>query len=404
MKKGVSVISIFTLDQLPPLSNKRVLLRVDYNVPIQNGKVSDATRIAKSAPTITRLLDAGAKVILLSHLGRPDGKVMPEFSLAPLLPEIEKFLGGKVLFSPDCVGDNALSALRHLKAGEILLLENLRFHAGEEKNDPAFATQLAALGDIYVNDAFSAAHRKHASTYGLARLLPCAGGILMQQEIEALSCALENPARPAMAVVGGSKVSSKIDVLNNILPRVDVLAIGGGMANTFLLAQGMEIGKSFCDRESADVARAVMQKAKEMGKEILLPIDAACAPELKPNALAQYFPANAIPKDQMILDIGPDTAKLWAEKITRVKTILWNGPLGVFETPPFDAGTNAVAKAVAKSTKSKTLLSVAGGGDTVAALESAGVVQDFSFVSTAGGAFLEWIEGKELPGVAALRG
>ncbi len=385
------------------MSNKRVLLRVDYNVPILNGKVSDATRIEKSMPTIAQLLDAGAKVILLSHLGRPDGKVMPEFSLAPLLPEIEKLLGRKISFAPDCIGDAALSASQNLRPGEILLLENLRFHAGEEKNDPAFAAQLAALGDIYVNDAFSAAHRKHASTYGLAKLLPCAGGILMQQEIDALSRALENPARPAMAVVGGSKVSSKIDVLNNILPRVDILAIGGGMANTFLLAQGIEIGKSFCDRESADVARAVMQKAKEIGKEILLPIDAACSLELKPGASAQFFPANAIPKDQMILDIGPDTAKLWAEKIAQVKTILWNGPLGVFETPPFDAGTNAVAKAVANATKSKALLSVAGGGDTVAALESAGVVQDFSFVSTAGGAFLEWIEGKELPGVAALR-
>lgn len=385
-------------------AGKRVLVRVDYNVPLKNGVVTDATRIVRSADTIKNLSDRGAKVILLSHLGRPDGEKKMEFSLSPIAAEVSKALGGKpVQFLSDAVGDAGLAAaIQKLPNGAVALLENMRFYPGEEKNDPAFVAQLAALGDIYVNDAFSAAHRAHASTEGLAKKLPAAAGLLMQAELNALQSTLDNPQRPAMAIVGGAKVSSKVDVLLHLLSRVDILAVGGGMANTFLLAQGYNIGKSLCDKESIDIAKKILSSAKEQNKEVLLPIDTIVAPELKAGVATAIAPVSAIPADQMILDIGPASVVKLAQKLASVKTVLWNGPMGVFEVPPFDAGTNALAREVARLTEARKILSVAGGGDTVAALEHAKVADQLSYMSTAGGAFLEWLEGKELPGVAAL--
>jgi phosphoglycerate kinase len=390
-----------TLDDLD-VSGKRVLVRVDLNVPMKDGKVTDATRIERAVPTLAELAAKGARVIVLSHFGRPDGKRVPEMSLKPLVEPLSEALGKPVAFAEDCIGPLAEEAVRGLKPGEVLLLENLRFHKEEEKNDPGFIDKLSVLGDIYVNDAFSAAHRAHASTEGLANRLPAAAGRLMQTELEALDKALGKPARPVCAVVGGAKVSTKLDLLGNLVGRVDKLIIGGGMANTFLHAQGIGVGKSLSEKDLAPTALDILAKAKAANCKVLLPVDAVVAPEFKANAPYQVVDIHACPDDQMILDVGPESIALYVEELTDCATLVWNGPLGAFEIKPFDAGTVALAEAVARLTSAGKLLSVAGGGDTVAALAAAGVVEKFSYVSTAGGAFLEWMEGKTLPGVAAL--
>ncbi|HYR65972.1 MAG TPA: phosphoglycerate kinase [Reyranella sp.] len=390
-----------TLDNLD-VSGKRVLVRVDLNVPMKDGKVTDATRIERAVPTLAELAAKGARVIVLSHFGRPDGKRVPEMSLKPLVEPLSEALGKPVAFAEDCIGPLAEEAVRGLKPGEVLLLENLRFHKEEEKNDPGFIDKLSVLGDIYVNDAFSAAHRAHASTEGLANRLPAAAGRLMQTELEALDKALGKPARPVCAVVGGAKVSTKLDLLGNLVGRVDKLIIGGGMANTFLHAQGIGVGKSLSEKDLAPTALDILAKAKAANCKVLLPVDAVVAPEFKANAPYQVVDIHACPDDQMILDVGPESIALYVEELTDCATLVWNGPLGAFEIKPFDAGTVALAEAVARLTSAGKLLSVAGGGDTVAALAAAGVVEKFSYVSTAGGAFLEWMEGKTLPGVAAL--
>jgi phosphoglycerate kinase len=391
-----------TLDDLD-VAGKRVLLRADLNVPMQDGKVSDATRIERLVPTIDELVRKRAKVIVMSHFGRPKGKPDPAFSLRPLVAPLSAALGGRsVAFAEDCVGAAAQRVVDALPEGGVALLENLRFHAEEEKNDPAFAAQLAALGDLYVDDAFSAAHRAHASTEALAHLLPAAAGRLMQAELEALSKALEAPQRPLAALVGGAKVSSKLDLLNFLIAKVDVLVIGGAMANTMLFAQGKSVGKSLCERDLAETARAILVKAAATKCRLVLPVDAVVAREFKAGAASETVPIDRIPDDAMILDVGTATVAAIERELGACRTLVWNGPLGAFETPPFDRGTVAVARAVAALTKSGKLLSVAGGGDTVSALAHAGVVDDLSYVSTAGGAFLEWLEGRELPGVAAL--
>lgn len=391
-----------TLDDLAP-QGKRVLVRVDFNVPIKDGRVTDATRIERAAPTLRELSDKGAKVIALSHFGRPQGKPDPAFSLKPLVEPLSRALGGKpAAFATDCIGTAAERVVGAMKPGDVALLENLRFHPGEEKNDPGFARALAALGDLYVNDAFSAAHRAHASTEGLAHLLPAAAGRLMQAELEALGSALETPERPVLALVGGAKVSTKLDLLNSLVGKVNVLVIGGAMANTLLFARGVEVGKSLSERDMAETARGVLAKASEAGCEVVLPVDAVVAREFKANAATETVAISSVPKDAMILDIGPKTVAAIRAKLEASKTLVWNGPVGAFEIPPFERGTVAIAKVVAELTRAKRLRSVAGGGDTVAALAVAGVTEDLSYVSTAGGAFLEWLEGRELPGVAAL--
>ncbi len=391
-----------TLDDIA-VAGKRVVLRADLNVPIKNGKVTDETRILRLTPTIAELARKGARVVVLSHFGRPGGKPVPEMSLMPLSAPLAKALGGlKVHFAADCVGPAAEGAANALPAGEILLLENLRFHAEEEANDAGFAKQLAALGDIYVNDAFSTAHRAHASTEAIARLLPAAAGRLMEAELKALGAALEKPERPLAAVVGGAKVSTKLDLLGNLVAKVDHLVIGGGMANTFLNAQGFPVGKSLCEHDLADTARDVLAKAKARGCMIHLPTDVVVAKEFKAGAENRVVAREKVGAEDMIVDIGPYTARQLTHQLEKWKTLVWNGPLGAFELKPFDAATNVVAKAAALLSKEGKLLSVAGGGDTVAALNNAGVAGDFSYVSTAGGAFLEWLEGKTLPGVAAL--
>ncbi|HXP77066.1 MAG TPA: phosphoglycerate kinase [Stellaceae bacterium] len=391
-----------TLDDLSP-RGKRVLVRVDLNVPLKDGRVSDATRIERAAPTLRELSEKGAKVIVLSHFGRPKGKPDPAFSLKPLVEPLSQALAGKpVAFAADCVGPEAERVVAAMKPGDIALLENLRFHPEEEANDIGFARGLAALGDLYVNDAFSAAHRAHASTEALAHLLPAAAGRLMQAELEALGAALETPRRPVAALVGGAKVSTKLDLLNFLVRKVNILVIGGAMANTLLFARGIEIGKSLSERDMAETARGVLTKASEAGCAVALPVDAVVAREFKANAAAETVAIESVPKDAMILDIGPRTVAAIAAKLEASKTLVWNGPLGAFETPPFERGTVEVARRVAELTRAKRLLSVAGGGDTVAALAQAGVTGDLTYVSTAGGAFLEWLEGRELPGVAAL--
>lgn len=390
-----------TLDDLD-LAGKTVLVRVDFNVPMSGGKVTDLTRIERAAPTIRDLTRKGAKVLLLSHFGRPKGKPNPEMSLQPLVPAIAKVLGQDVAFAADCVGAAAQEAVKKLAPGGIVLLENLRFHAGEEANDPEFSQALATLGDAYVNDAFSAAHRAHASTEGIARLLPAAAGRLMQAELEHLAAALEQPRRPVVAVVGGAKISSKLDLLGNLVARVDMLVIGGGMANTFLNAVGVKVGRSLCEHDMAGTAKEILEKAKAAGCDVVLPTDAVVAAEFAAGAASEVVSVKAVPADKMILDVGPATAEHLARRLADCATLVWNGPLGAFEIPPFDAATNSVAQAAAKLTKAGKLLTVAGGGDTVAALAHAGVLEDFSYVSTAGGAFLEWLEGKTLPGVKAL--
>jgi phosphoglycerate kinase len=391
-----------TLDDIA-VAGKRVVLRADLNVPIKNGKVGDETRIVRLAPTIAELAEKGARVVVLSHLGRPAGKAVPEMSLRPLAEPLARALGGKkVHFASDCIGRAAQVAVKLLGPGDVVLLENLRFHAGEEANDAGFARQLAALGDLYVNDAFSAAHRAHASTEAIARLLPAAAGRLMEAELRALGAALENPRRPLAAIVGGAKVSTKLDLLGNLVAKVDHLVIGGGMANTFLNAEGFPVGKSLCERELAGAARDVLARAKAKRCAVHLPTDVVVAAEFKANAAHEVVARDRVPPDRMILDVGPYSARAFAHLLERTRTLVWNGPLGAFELKPFDAATNTLAKAAARLTTEGKLLSVAGGGDTVAALNNAGVAGDFGNGSTAGGAFLEWLEGKPLPGVAAL--
>jgi phosphoglycerate kinase len=390
-----------TLDDLD-MAGKHVLVRVDINVPVENGRVTDATRIERIVPTLKDILAAGGKPVLLAHFDRPKGKVVPEMSLRQLVPALEAALGVPVKFAEDCIGGPAKRAVAEQAEGEVVLLENTRFHAGEEKNDPMLAASMAALGEIYVNDAFSAAHRAHASTEGLAKLLPAAAGRLMAEELSALDAALGNPERPVVAVVGGAKVSTKLDLLANLVRKVETLVIGGGMANTFLAAQGLPVGNSLAEHEMADTARDILARAGEAGCTILLPSDIVVAREFRAGAEAQVLPANGCPEDAMILDAGPDTVERITAALAAARTLIWNGPLGAFEIPPFDAATGAAAKAAAELTRAGKLKSVAGGGDTVAALNAAGVADDFTYVSTAGGAFLEWMEGKTLPGVAAL--
>ena len=395
--------SFRTLDDLDP-HGKRVLVRVDFNVPMQDGEVTDATRIVRAAATLTELTVKGARVVALSHFGRPKGKRESSMSLEPIAKALGEALGGvKVAFADDCIGEPAEKAVAALRDGGLLLLENLRFHAGEEKNDPAFADALASLGDVYVNDAFSASHRAHASITGLAERLPAYAGRLMQAELEALSAALGGGERPAAALIGGAKVSSKLEVIGHVLDRIDVLVIGGGMANTFLNAKGVGVGRSLCERDLADTAREIMGKAEAKKVRIVLPVDAVVAPTLEENIPTRTVGINSVAADDMILDVGPRTVEAIEAALAGCRVLLWNGPLGAFEIPPFDKGTTATARAVAKLTEAGKLKSVAGGGDTVAALAHAGVVDDLTYVSTAGGAFLEWLEGKELPGVAALR-
>ena len=392
-----------TLDAID-VAGKRAIVRADLNVPMKQGRVTDTTRIDRSAATVQALLDKGAAVIVISHFGRPDGKRVPEMSLKPVVEPLSAALGGlPVAFAEDCVGPVAEKAVQLLKPGQVLLLENLRFHAEEEKNDPAFAKQLAALGDVYVNDAFSCAHRAHASTEAIARALPAVAGRLMEAELDHLGRALDAPQRPVAAIVGGAKVSTKLDLLQNLVAKVDLLAIGGGMANTFLHARGIGIGKSLAERDMAEKARAIEQEARQQGCELLLPEDAVVASELKPNVETETVAIGAVPSDRMILDIGPVTVAALARRLESCRTLVWNGPLGAFETPPFDEGTLAIAELVARRTRVGTLMSVAGGGDTVAALAAAGVIGQLSYVSTAGGAFLEWLEGRALPGVKALQ-
>lgn len=390
-----------TLDDID-LNGKTVLVRVDINVPMENGVVTDATRIEKIVPTVKDIQAKGGKVVLLAHYDRPKGKVVPEMSLAHVQGALAAALGGKVVFGADCVGDVAKAAIEGAGPGDVVLLENTRFHAGEEKNAPELAAAMAELGDVYVNDAFSAAHRAHASTAGLAHLLPAAAGRLMEAELRALEAALGAPKRPVVAVVGGAKVSTKLDLLGNLVSKVDHLVIGGGMANTFLVAQGIEVGKSLAERDMADTAREIMGKAAAAGCTIHLPVDVVVAREFKANAANECVPTAECPADAMILDAGPATVAALEQVFASAKTLIWNGPLGAFEIEPFDAATNAAARAVARLTAAGGLVSVAGGGDTVAALNKAGAADQFSFISTAGGAFLEWMEGKELPGVAAL--
>lgn len=395
------MIAFRTLDEAD-LADKRVLVRVDLNVPMEDGRVTDATRLKAILPTIRDITGKGGKAILLAHFGRPKGRDESQ-SLAPVAKALESQLGQSVAFADDCVGEAAAGAISGLSAGSVIVLENTRFHAGEEKNAPDFVEALAVLGDVYVNDAFSTAHRAHASTEGLAHKLPAYAGRSMESEIAALTKALEAPARPVLAVVGGSKVSTKLELLGNLVSKVDILVIAGGMANTFLAALGKKVGKSLCEHEMLDTAREILEKAKAAGCEIVLPVDAMVAKEFKANAVNRVVSVDDVADDEMILDAGPDTVAVVEQKLGGAKTVVWNGPFGAFELTPFDAATVAVAQLVGKLTRKGELLSVAGGGDTVAALNHAGAAAEFSYVSTAGGAFLEWLEGKALPGVEALR-
>ncbi len=391
-----------TLDGLD-VRGKRVLVRADLNVPMSDGKVTDSLRIRRQAPTIRELVTKGARVIVLSHFDRPKGKVVPSMSLKAVASALEDEIGRAVAFAEDCIGPVAHKAVAVMQDGDVLLLENTRFHAGEEKNDPAFVKELASLGDIFVNDAFSAAHRAHASTAGIASLLPSAAGRAMEKELRHLEKALSHPERPVLAVVGGAKVSSKIALLEHMVGRVETLVIGGAMANTFLAAEGLLVGRSLYEPEYLETARRVIHMATESGCAILLPTDVVVAKEFKPGAAHRTVSTADIAADDMALDVGPKTIAAFRNRLQTTKTLVWNGPFGAFETAPFDAGTVAAAKAVAEATQAGKLLSVAGGGDTVAALAHAGVEADFSYVSTAGGAFLEWLEGKELPGVEVLK-
>jgi phosphoglycerate kinase len=393
--------SFRTLDQAD-LNGKRVLLRVDLNVPVEGDKVTDGTRIERAAPTIDAIAKKGGKVILLSHFGRPKGRD-PKESLKPVAQEVSRVIGRPVAFADDCIGEAAEKAVAAMKPGDVLCLENTRFHKEEEKNDPQFVAALARLGDVYVNDAFSAAHRAHASTEGLAHKLPAYAGLAMQGELEALDKALGAPQKPVIAIIGGAKVSTKLELLENLIAKVDALVIGGGMANTFLFALGNEIGKSLCERDMADTARRIMDKADDKNCAIILPIDAIVGYHFQANTPSHDYGVDAIPADGMMLDVGPQSVERIKAAIDDAATLVWNGPLGAFELSPFDKATVAVAQYAAKRTKSGQLVSIAGGGDTVAALNHARVGHDFTYVSTAGGAFLEWMEGKNLPGVEALK-
>ena len=391
-----------TLDDAKP-KGKRALVRVDLNVPMEGGRVSDATRIERVLPTIREISKKGGKAILLAHFDRPKGKVVPEMSLAQVVSTLSQMLGQPVAFGTDCVGPMAQAAVSQMRDGDVLLLENTRFHKGEEDNDTAFAKALAANGDLFVNDAFSAAHRAHASTEGLAHHLPAYAGRAMQAELEALEKGLGKPARPVIAIVGGAKVSTKLELLGNLVAKVDILVIGGGMANTFLAAQGVKVGKSLCEHDLGGAAREILGKARAANCRIILPVDGVVAREFKAHAASETVAVSAIPADAMMLDVGPQSVKAVNEAIASARTLVWNGPLGAFEIAPFDKATVAAAKHAARLTKAGKLVSVAGGGDTVAALNHARVADDFTYVSTAGGAFLEWMEGKALPGVAVLR-
>ncbi|MFT8518739.1 MAG: phosphoglycerate kinase [Acetobacter syzygii] len=390
-----------TLDKLDP-KGKRILLRVDLNVPMKDGQVTDQTRIERIVPTIAELADKGGRVILLSHFDRPKGQVVPDMSLKPIATALATALGRPVSFAHDCIGPDAEAAARSLTDGEVLLLENTRFQPGEEQNDAGLSAALASLGDVYVNDAFSAAHRAHASTAGVATHLPSFGGRLMEAELQALYAALENPERPVGAIVGGAKISTKLQLLENMLEKVDMLAIGGAMANTFLAAQGLNVGKSLKEDDMLDTARLIMAQAKAKNCDLILPVDVVISEDFMAGAPTSTVPVTAIPDGWMALDVGPETVKLLNSKLAGLKTLVWNGPLGVFELPPFDEGTNAVAQQAGKLTKAGSLKTVAGGGDTVSALRHAGVLHDMTYVSTAGGAFLEWLEGKILPGLTAI--
>lgn len=385
-----------------PLAGKRVLVRVDLNVPMEAGKVTDATRIERVLPTIRAIAEKGGKVILLAHFGRPKGRDAAN-SLKPVAVALAHALGQPVTFVGDCVGEDVAKAVAAARDGDVLLLENTRFHAGDEKNDPAFVRDLAANGDVFVNDAFSAAHRAHASTEGLAHALPAYAGLSMQAELDALSAGLDNPARPVMAIVGGAKVSTKLDLLGNLVRKVEVLVIGGGMANTFLAARGVDVGKSLCEHDLVATAREIEEKAKAAGCEIVLPVDALVAREFKAHAAHRAVAVGEVASDEMILDAGPRSTAEVVRRLDGVKTLVWNGPFGAFELAPFDTATVTVAKAVAERVKAGRLVAIAGGGDTVSAMNHAGVGDDLTYVSTAGGAFLEWMEGKPLPGVEALR-
>jgi len=384
------------------LAGKRALVRVDFNVPMDGGAITDDTRLRSALPTIHYLSTRGAKVVLLAHFDRPKGKRVPAMSLKPVVEALSALLEQEVAFADDCIGPDAAKVVDGLENGGVALLENIRFHAGEEKNDPAFAAELAKLGDLYVNDAFSAAHRAHASTEGLARLLPAYPGLAMQRELEMLDAALGNPQKPVLGIVGGAKVSTKLDLLNNLVEKLDRLAIGGGMANTFLAAQGHDVGGSLCEHDLGDTAREIMAKAEASGCELLLPVDVVLAREVKPGTATRTAGLDGIKAGDLILDAGPKTVERLLAAMEASKTLIWNGPLGVFEVPPFDAATVAAAKKAGALALAGKIVAVAGGGDTVSALNHAGVAGELTFVSTAGGAFLEWMEGKTLPGVAAL--
>ena len=390
-----------TLDDVD-VRGKRVLVRVDLNVPMQDGKCADWTRIARLAPTLSELVSKHARLVIMSHFDRPGGKVVPTMSLKPLAAALSQSLGHSVAFATDCIGPAAKDVVNHLRDGQIALLENLRFHKGEEKNDPEFAKELAALGDLYVDDAFSAAHRAHASIEAITKLLPSYAGRLMQAELEALTAALEKPERPVMAIIGGAKISTKLQLIGNLAKKVDRLVIGGGMANTFLAAQGHAIGKSLSEPEMLKTALDILAEASKDGCSIMLPVDAVIAREFKAHAAHETVSVMDVPNEAMMLDIGPATVRQIETNLDTAKTVVWNGPVGAFELPPFDVGTTAIARAIAGRTRAGALMSVAGGGDTIAALSNAGASEDFSYISTAGGAFLEWLEGRELPGVTAL--
>ncbi|MES2451555.1 MAG: phosphoglycerate kinase [Pseudomonadota bacterium] len=394
--------SFKTLDDMGDVSGKRVLVREDLNVPMADGAVTDATRFRATLPTVTELADRGAIVLILAHYGRPKGKRDPEMSLALVTGPYSQVLGRPVRFIEDCVGEGAAEAIATLQAGDIAVLENTRFHAGEEKNDPELAAGMARLGDIYVNDAFSAAHRAHASTEGLAHILPAFAGRAMEAELDALDKALGNPEHPVAAVVGGAKVSTKLDVLKHLVAKVDHLIIGGGMANTFLAARGVDVGKSLCEHDLTGTAEEIFEAAERANCTIHLPYDVVVAKEFRANPPVRTVNVHEVASDEMILDVGPAAVEALADVLKNCRTLVWNGPLGAFETPPFDTATVALARTAAALTRDGSLVSVAGGGDTVAALNQAGAGDDFTFVSTAGGAFLEWMEGKELPGVAVL--
>ena len=391
-----------TLDDLN-LQGCKVLVRSDLNVPIHNGKILDNSRILRSLPTLNTLIEKGARVIVISHFGRPKGQVVPEMSLKPIAKALENVLGRNVIFGDDCIGTTAQKAIDKASSSDVVLLENLRFHSGEESNEDFFADQLAALADIYINDAFSCAHRAHASTDALARRLPAAAGVLMRAELDALTTSLESPAHPVAAIVGGAKISTKMAVLGHLIKRVDQLIIGGGMANTFLFASGIDIGQSLCEKNMAHQATKILEKAKAENCEVVLPFDVIVASEFTEGASTETVLIEAVPGDCMILDIGPASISDLKRRLLDCKTVVWNGPLGAFELAPFDLGTNALAQEAARLTEAGKLLSVAGGGDTISALKNADCIDSFSYVSTAGGAFLEWLEGRTLPGVAALR-